>query len=254
MTSFAPPDTWPLPYTPKPTGRVYCIGMNYRKHVAELGNAVPEKPVVFMKPADALVRPDRPIVFPRHGRELHHEVELVLVIGCYVPYRCTEEQAVHYIGGVGLGLDLTLRDVQAELRKKGLPWEAAKSIDGSITLGPTVPVREVGNLGALEFSCLVNGVVRQQGHTSDMIVSPAALVCAVAEVWDHNPGDLIYTGTPQGVGPLEVGDEVAVEAPWVGRTSWTVMPARQEREEDPYEDFWRSLPPGMPGIPARKRG
>jgi 2-keto-4-pentenoate hydratase/2-oxohepta-3-ene-1,7-dioic acid hydratase in catechol pathway len=202
--------------------RIFCIGRNYIAHAAELGNPVTEEPVVFMKPPQCLVSPGGTIPFPSHGKELHHEAEVVLRIG----RRCVHvkiEEAVDFIDGVGLGLDLTLRDVQDALKKRGLPWEKAKAFEHSAPLAPIVGINKIADINNLTFLCKVNGQMRQQGCTADMIFPPARIVSYLSGIWELMPGDLIYTGTPQGVAPLSPGDTITVEADWIGSHSWKIV-------------------------------
>jgi 2-keto-4-pentenoate hydratase/2-oxohepta-3-ene-1,7-dioic acid hydratase in catechol pathway len=202
--------------------RIFCIGRNYVAHAAELGNPVPEEPVVFMKPPHCLVPPGAAIRFPPHGKELHHEAEVVLRIG----RRCVNvniEQAADLIDGVGLGLDLTLRDVQASLKKRGLPWEKAKAFEQSAPLGTIVEIGRIADINDLAFICKVNGQVRQQGCTADMIFPPARIVSCLSGIWELLPGDLIYTGTPEGVAQLFPDDTITVEADWAGSHSWKIV-------------------------------
>ncbi|MFO8089359.1 MAG: fumarylacetoacetate hydrolase family protein [Desulfatiglandaceae bacterium] len=204
------------------SSRIFCIGRNYLAHAAELGNPVTEEPVVFMKPSQCLVSPGGTILFPPHGKELHHEAEVVLRIG----RRCANvkaEQAAGFIDGVGLGLDLTLRDVQDSLKKRSLPWEKAKAFEQSAPLGPIIEIDKIADIDNLAFTCKVNGKVRQQGCTADMIFPPARIVSYLSGIWDLMPGDLIYTGTPQGVAPLSGGDTITVEADWAGSHSWKIV-------------------------------
>ncbi len=205
-------------YTPC---RIFCVGMNYAAHIRELKNEVPEAPVIFMKPATCLVAPGKRIAIPAHGHDLHYETEVVVLIGREGRPR-TEAEARAAVAGVTLGLDLTLRDVQAALRKQGHPWEACKAFDGSAPLGIMAPCPPDLDLGRLAFTGSVNGVVRQRGHTDDMVFSIPALIRHLARMWTLLPGDLLYTGTPEGVGALKAGDRVTVEAPWCGTFTWTV--------------------------------
>ena len=202
-------------------GRIFCVGMNYAAHIRELKNTMPQAPVIFMKPVTCLVAPGRPIPVPTHGTDFHYETEVVAVIG-REGRPANEAEARAFVGGITLGLDLTLRDVQAALRQQGHPWEACKAFDGSAPLGIVAPCPADLNLGDLRFVGRVNGEVRQRGHTADMVFSIPALVCHLARMWTLRPGDLIYTGTPEGVGALKAGDRLEVEAPWCGTFAWTV--------------------------------
>jgi 2-keto-4-pentenoate hydratase/2-oxohepta-3-ene-1,7-dioic acid hydratase in catechol pathway len=202
--------------------RVFCIGRNYMEHVHELANAVPEKPVVFIKPATCLVAPGETIHFPKHGRELHHEVEIVVKVGREGKPK-TETDAPSFVSHITVGLDLTLRDVQQELKKKGLPWEAAKAFDQSAPIGEFVPYDGSLDLNNIQFGCKVNGLERQKGNTGDMIFSIPRLLVELSKIWLLRPGDLIYTGTPSGVGPLEIGDTIEVESDPIGSFSWSIV-------------------------------
>lgn len=205
-------------YTPC---RIFCVGMNYAAHIRELKNEVPEAPVIFMKPVTSLVPPGARLSIPTHGHDFHYETEVVALIGREGRPQ-TEAEARAAVTGITLGLDLTLRDVQMTLRKKGQPWEACKAFDGSAPLGGMTACAPDLDLGRLPFTGSVNGEVRQQGNTADMVFSIPALVCHLARMWTLRPGDLIFTGTPAGVGALHAGDTVTVAAPWCGTFAWTV--------------------------------
>jgi len=202
--------------------RVFCIGQNYAEHVKEMKGEVPNSPVIFCKPPTSLVAPREEIHFPKHGQELHHEVEIVVLIGKGGRAETAEEASL-FIAGLTLGLDLTLRDLQGSLRQKGLPWEIAKSFDQSAPIGSFVPHEKLSDLGDIEFSCRVNGQIRQESNTSDMIFPIERLIVEVSRIWELRPGDLIFTGTPSGVGPLRVGDCVTIESPTLGSFSWKIV-------------------------------
>ncbi|HWP94216.1 MAG TPA: fumarylacetoacetate hydrolase family protein [Gammaproteobacteria bacterium] len=198
--------------------RVFCIGRNYAEHVKELGNAPSGEPVVFMKPPSALVPPGEPIVLPRGQGPVHHELELVLLVGREgrdIPAAV----ACEYLAGATLGLDLTLRAVQEALKRAGHPWERAKAFDGSAPLGTFRPAGGL-EFDALELRCEVNGELRQHGNTRDMLFPVPTLVAWLSRHWRLLPGDVIYTGTPPGVGPLEPGDRVRVASPALGAFEW----------------------------------
>ena len=202
--------------------RVFCIGSNYGGPAGKDGDASREEPVVFMKPALCLVPPGGTVRFPAHGSVLNHEVEVVLRIG----QRCRNvavEEAAGFIDGVGLGLDLTLLDVQNALKKQGLPWEKAKAFEQSAPLGSITPIKNIPDIDDLPFICRVNGETRQEGSTKDMVFSPARILASLSRIWDLLPGDLIYTGTPPGGDRLAVGDTVTVEAGWAGSHSWRIV-------------------------------
>ena len=203
--------------------RIFCIGKNYDEHVKELGGKTPEEPVVFMKPVSSIVAPGERLFMPRHGNLLHHEVAVVLLIGREgedIP----QANALSFIAGVSLGLDLTLRDVQVQLKKAGLPWELSKSFEQSAPLG-LLKAYHPGSIDLenLSFTCSVNGELRQQGNTRDMLFPIKSLIHMLSGWWTLRPGDIVYTGTPSGVGPLKAGDRVDIESPGTGLFSWTLF-------------------------------
>ncbi len=202
--------------------RIFCIGQNYPDHVKEMKGEVPKSPVIFCKPPTSLVAAGEKIPFPKHGDELHHEVEVVVLIGEEGGAE-TKQEAYSLVAGVTLGLDLTLRDVQRDLKRKGHPWEVAKSFDGSAPIGGLVPYGNLLRLDNIEFTCRLNGEIRQRGNTREMIFPMETLIMEISRVWRLRPGDLIYTGTPSGVGPLKVGDQVSVESPTLGSFSWEIV-------------------------------
>jgi acylpyruvate hydrolase len=202
--------------------RIFCIGRNYAEHVNELSNVIPTKPIVFIKPATCLVRPGEKIHFPKHGKELHHEVEIVVKVGREGRPR-TEEEALSFISAITVGLDLTLRDVQEELKKKGLPWEIAKAFEQSAPIGDFIPSDQLLDLNNISFGCKVNGIIKQRGNTGDMIFSFGRLLVELSNIWLLHPGDLIYTGTPSGVGPLKIGDTIEAESDPIGSFSWSII-------------------------------
>ncbi|MBL7963263.1 MAG: fumarylacetoacetate hydrolase family protein [Flavobacteriales bacterium] len=188
--------------------KLVCIGRNYRAHAAELGNAVPGEPVIFLKPSTALVPPGEPIPLPPFSREVHHEVEVVVAIG----KRCrnvSARDAMDYVEGLTIGLDLTARDVQEELKRKGLPWEKAKAYDGSAVVAQRrIGVGLVDLEKGVDFRLLRNGAVVQQGRTNDMVHPIPDLIAYASKYMTLEPGDLLFTGTPEGVGPLAPGDKL----------------------------------------------
>jgi 2-keto-4-pentenoate hydratase/2-oxohepta-3-ene-1,7-dioic acid hydratase in catechol pathway len=203
-------------------GRIFCIGRNYAEHAAELANPLPCAPVMFMKPASSLVRPGEPVRFPGHGRELHHEVELVVSIGRSGKVSAPE-QAFSYVNGISVGLDLTLRDVQQRMKRKGLPWEAAKAFDQSAPVGEFVDYTDAIDLNDVSFQCAVNGTRRQAGNSRDMLFPVERLLVELSRIWTLQPGDLVFTGTPPGVGPLQVGDRVEIASELTGAFAWSIV-------------------------------
>lgn len=188
------------------TSSIYGIGLNYAEHAAEMQSARPAEPVVFLKPASALVAGGGPIAYPAQTSELHHEVEMVLLLG-QPAWQLPLEQAHQVIAGIGVGLDLTLRDRQAEAKAKGRPWALAKGFAGSAPVSDFLAASQL-DYGQLAISLEVNGELRQQGNTADMLFSAAELVAYLSTVFRLQRGDLIFTGTPAGVGPLHHGDQV----------------------------------------------
>jgi 2-keto-4-pentenoate hydratase/2-oxohepta-3-ene-1,7-dioic acid hydratase in catechol pathway len=185
--------------------KIFCVGRNYAEHAKELGNEVPEEPVIFMKPKSALLQPHTPFYYPEFSNELHYEVELVLRIsknGKYIP----ENQADKYFDAISVGIDFTARDIQAELKKKGLPWEKAKAWDNSAIIGKWVDANATLKQKQIQFSLLKNGEAVQKGDSNYMIFSFQQIIANISNYFSLNIGDLIYTGTPAGVGECVVGD------------------------------------------------
>ena len=198
-------------YVVPPGARIFCIGRNYAKHIEELGHQDAAKCVVFMKPATSLMPPGASLRLPRDQGAVHHEAELVVMIGqggTSIP----REKALGHIGGVTLGLDLTLRDLQNRLKSEGSPWERCKAFDGSAPIGELQAYEDSLDLTNLEFTCSVNGEVRQRGNTKDMLYPVAQLIEILSDTWGLQAGDLIFTGTPEGVGPLASGDRIELAA------------------------------------------
>ena len=197
-----------------PIGKILCIGRNYTEHIKELGNAIPEAPVIFIKPASSVIGEGEAIVIPPYSRDCHHEVELALLIGRKgkdIP----AGQAMESIAGYGVGIDLTLRDVQSELKKKGLPWEIAKGFDTSCPLSDFVEASSVADPQNLQIRMTVNGEVRQDGNTSMMIHRIPAIISYMSGRFTLEPGDVILTGTPAGVSRIVSGDHLTAEIPGV---------------------------------------
>lgn len=196
--------------------RVFCVGRNYTEHARELGNEPPPAPVIFMKPATSILAPGRAIRAPEHGDDLHYEAELVLLLDP------VGQGGWDDVAGIAVGLDLTLRDVQRDLKSRGLPWELAKAFDGSAPLGPFTRLGEIGDREGVEFRCRINGQERQHGRIADMIFAVPRLIAALSRAWTLRTGDLVYTGTPAGVGPLRSGDRVELSGTGLVSCSWSV--------------------------------
>lgn len=188
-----------------PVGKAVCVGRNYAAHARELGNAVPTEPLLFMKPATSFCRLEEPLSLPKEQGCVHHEVEMVVLIG--KPLRHADEETVRFaIEGYGIGLDLTLREVQARLKESGQPWELAKAFDGAAPLSGFIDARGVSVKQQLKLSLSVNGTVRQAGHTGLMLWPTFELIAHISRHFTLLPGDVVFTGTPAGVGPLHSGD------------------------------------------------
>lgn len=192
-----------------PLGKVVCVGRNYLEHIQELNNEVPNEPLLFIKPNTALCNLAEPIVIPKGVGSCHNELEIAILIGQRLNH-CNEKQAKQSIIGVGLGLDLTLRDVQDRLKAKGQPWERAKSFDASCPISVFVQAQEIDIERNIEFSLSVNNTVRQQGNSAHMMHSILSLVENITKTFTLLPGDIVLTGTPKGVGPLNAGDDIGV--------------------------------------------
>ena len=192
-----------------PISKVVCVGRNYAEHAKELNNPVPTQPLLFIKPPSSVVRLEDPIMLPQEQEPVHYETELALLIGR--PLRCAgETTAMEAIAGVGLALDLTLRERQGQLKAQGHPWEIAKAFDGACPLSAFVPISEFPDRDRFRFSLDVDGEPRQEGDTADMIKPIPALLSYMSEHFTLEPGDVILTGTPAGVGRLDSGQQLVL--------------------------------------------
>jgi acylpyruvate hydrolase len=204
-----------------PIGKILCIGRNYADHIRELGNERPEAPVVFIKPSSSVIGDGEAIVIPPYSRECHHEVELALLIGTAgkdIPM----DRAMRHVAGFGVGIDLTLRDVQEELKKKGLPWEIAKGFDTACPLSTFVEASRIPDPHSLRIRLEVNGETRQDGNTSMMIHRIPEIVSHLSGRFTLEAGDVILTGTPAGVRRIVSGDRLSAEIPGVATLNVTV--------------------------------
>ena len=186
-------------------GKIICLGRNYLDHIRELGNKVPARAVIFCKPASSIIADGDTIEIPAYSNDCHHELELALLVGKtgkHIP----EAQALTYLAGYGVALDLTLRDVQSELKGKGLPWEIAKGFDTSCPLSDFVPAQQIDNPNNLRLQLKVNDQTRQDGTTAQMMRSVEEIIAEVSTFYTLEPGDIILTGTPAGVSRIESGD------------------------------------------------
>lgn len=188
--------------------KIICIGRNYVDHANELGNPLPSEPIFFCKPDSAILLKGHPLYIPDWTNDLHYEAELVFRIS-RLGKHIGEEYASRYFTEVGLGIDFTARDIQEQLKAKGLPWEKAKSFDGSAVVPARfIPLDELNNPDDIEFRMEKNGEVVQRGRSSDMIFSIHRIIAHVSRFMTLKTGDLIFTGTPAGVGPVAIGDKL----------------------------------------------
>ena len=210
---FPPPAVVSLPVIGRserfPVARVFCVGRNYEEHAREMGFTGREPPFFFMKPADALVVAEPgeavSIPYPRLTKNLHHEIELVVAIGLG-GRSIAAADAMSHVFGYGVGLDMTRRDLQNEMKKQGRPWEIGKAHDHGAPIGPLVPAAQAGDVGRAAISLQVNGQERQRSTVEKLIWNIAETIEHLSAAWDLKPGDLIFTGTPEGVAAVAAGD------------------------------------------------
>jgi 2-keto-4-pentenoate hydratase/2-oxohepta-3-ene-1,7-dioic acid hydratase in catechol pathway len=185
--------------------KIFCVGRNYSEHAKELGNVVPENPVIFSKPDTALLKNGEDFYLPDFSNDVHYEAELVIKIS-KMGKKIQEKFASNYYSEIGFGIDFTARDLQAQLKQKGLPWELAKAFDGSAPIGEFSNHKDLQN--PIQFSLLKNGELVQNGNSNDMIFSFDKIVSFISQYFTLKVGDLIYTGTPAGVGAVKIGDKL----------------------------------------------
>jgi acylpyruvate hydrolase len=187
--------------------KIFCVGRNYADHAKELKNEIPSSPVIFMKPDTAILKDNAPFYYPEFSKEIHFETELVVKIdkeGKFIE----EKFANKYYQEIGLGVDFTARDLQNELKTKGLPWELAKGFNGSAPISNFIPKSKFLTLQNLQFSLTINTIEKQIGHTSDMIFTIDYLISFISRYFTLKKGDLLFTGTPSGVGSIKIGDKL----------------------------------------------
>ena len=187
--------------------KIICIGRNYAEHAKEMNSAVPAEPVFFLKPDTALIKDNQPFYYPDFSKEIHHEVELVLKIN-KAGKNIQTQFANKYYDEIGIGIDFTARDLQAECKKNGLPWEKAKAFDGAAPLGKFIEKKKFVDEKNINFHLTINGKAMQKGNTKDLLFSFDTIIAYVSKFFTLKTGDLIYTGTPQGVGPVSIGDRL----------------------------------------------
>lgn len=186
--------------------KLICIGRNYVDHIKELGNEKPDSPVIFLKPDSAILRKNEPFYYPDYSQDIHHEVEVLVKISR--DGKSIEKRFAHkYYAEIGLGIDFTARDLQSKAKEKGLPWDLAKGFNGSAPISPFLS-KEGHDLSNLNFSLTVNGEEKQAGNTSLMLYPIDEIISYVSKFITLKKGDIIFTGTPKGVGPVKVGDNI----------------------------------------------
>lgn len=203
-------DGTPIHY---PMGKVVCVGRNYAEHAKELGNEVPDEPLLFIKPGSCVVCTENGFNIPHDRGAVHFEIEIAVLIGKPLSRQPSEDEVLDAISGYAPALDLTLREVQDKLKKKGWPWETSKSFDGACVLAPFVNRDAVSNPADIDVRLTVNGELRQEGNSSQMIYAIVPLIQHIAGQFSLQPGDVVLTGTPAGVGPLNAGDQLVLELP-----------------------------------------
>ena len=205
-----------------PIGKIVCLARNYAEHARELGNETPAAPVLFMKPSSSVIADNGAVRIPAWSQECHYEVELAVLIG-KTSRKVPVEAAMEHVAGYGVAIDMTLRDVQNQLKAKGLPWEIAKGFDSACPLSDFVPAATIPDPHNLELRLSVNGELKQNGTSSDMIHRVPQIISYISGIFTLEPGDVILTGTPAGVGPVQAGDTMAAEISAVGRLKISVQ-------------------------------
>ena len=206
-----------------PLGKVVCIGRNYAEHAKELNNPVPTEPLLFIKPGSCVVPLEGGFKIPAERGSVHYEAEIAVLLGKSLSTHPDEEEVLDAISGFAPALDLTLRDVQSKLKEKGLPWELAKSFDGACVLAPFVPASTFEDLTDIGIRLSINGEVRQDGNSELMLNPIVPMIQYMAAQFSLQAGDVILTGTPAGVGPLNQGDELVLELPGISRFESKVL-------------------------------
>ena len=192
-----------------PVSKVVCVGSNYAEHIKEMGSTKSVEPVLFIKPETALCDIRQPVSIPKEFGAVHHEVELAVLIGTPLK-QASEDRVARAIAGYGVALDLTLRELQSDLKKAGQPREKSKAFDGSCPISGFIPVAEFGDAQQADLALIINDEVRQQGNTRDMITPIIPLISYISRFFTLRAGDIILTGTPQGVGPMKSGDMLKI--------------------------------------------
>lgn len=192
-----------------PTGKVICVGLNYSSHIKEMASKASGEPMLFIKPSSSLVNLAGPLEIPQDLGSVHYETEMAILVGKKLSH-CAEQQVLPSIAGIGVALDLTLRDLQKELRDAGHPWEKSKAWDGACPLSPFVKPDKISDLQNVQMTLRQNGEIKQDGNTAQMLSPVVPLIAYMSIFFALLPGDVILTGTPEGVGPIEPGDQLVV--------------------------------------------
>ncbi len=187
--------------------KIIAIGRNYAAHAKELNNAIPTKPIIFLKPDTAVLKDNKPFYIPDFSSDIHYELEIVLKV-CKEGKHITEKFAANYYDEIGLGIDFTARDIQSEHKEKGLPWELAKAFDNSAAVSNFLPKADFATMYDLHFELQINKETRQNGHTANLLFSFEKIIAFVSQYITLKKGDLIFTGTPEGVGKVNPGDHL----------------------------------------------
>lgn len=205
-----------------PIGNIFCVGQNYADHAKEMGGKVSSTPTIFLKPTSAIIENGENIIIPSISKNVHHEVELTVLIG-KDGRNISEIDALNYVAGYGLGLDMTLRDLQGEAKKSGSPWTTAKGFATSGPLSPFMDTSSISDPQNLKLSLRINGIERQHGFTSKMIFPVKTLIAYLSTVFGLQTGDIIFTGTPEGVGQVVAGDLIEADIFGIGKLHHTVI-------------------------------
>lgn len=187
--------------------KILAIGRNYADHIAELQNEIPEEPVIFFKPDTAILKNNEPFYYPEYSQDIHHEIELILRIS-KEGKNISAAFAPKYYDAIGLGIDFTARDLQTKAKNKGLPWTLAKGFNGSAPISEFLPLSDFSDLKNINFSLLVNGEQKQAGNSSLMLNTFDSMIAYMSRFITLKKGDIIFTGTPKGVGPVQIGDRL----------------------------------------------
>ena len=202
-------------------GKIVCVGQNYQLHIDELKSKKSKKPVLFLKPSTAILHPGELISLPEYSKEVHHEVELALLIGKEAK-KIEKSRWREYVIGAGIALDLTLRDIQREAKQNGHPWTVSKGFDSSCPISTFVPIEKISDIQNLRIDLFVNDSRRQEGYTRDMIWAVDELISYITGIFTLEPGDIVLTGTPAGVSELKSGDHLYAEISHIGTVQFDV--------------------------------